>query len=100
MGGSYPSEGRVEVFLNGAWGTVTHDYFIKDPVAQIVCKSLGYVGVAYSYYGSQYGQGTGPIHIDSLSCDGDEASILECSYGPPGSDDDHYEDASVRCQGE
>ena len=39
--GSDPSEGRVEVCLNGQWGTVCADHWdIND--SKVVCKQIGY----------------------------------------------------------
>ena len=97
--GSYPSEGRVEVFLYGIWGTVTSGNFDTYPDARIICTSLGYGGVANSIPWSVYGQGTGPIHINDLSCNEFDSSILDCSYSGSDSSNYKYMDASVRCQG-
>ena len=41
IGGSYNWEGRVEIYLNGEWGTITHDGAgFHD--ARVVCRQLGY----------------------------------------------------------
>ena len=99
VNGDSPWEGRVEVFHNGAWGTITDDYFdIRD--ARVICRSLGYGGAAAYVWWSAFGQGTGTIAFDELGCNGNETSIFQCSKSPPDSYDYHYADAGVRCQGE
>ena len=39
VGGVYSWDGRVEIFIDGAWGTVTDD---SRRVVAVVCHQLGY----------------------------------------------------------
>lgn len=42
------SGGRLEIFLNGRWGTVCLTEGIDQTAADLVCRQLGY-GKAYLY---------------------------------------------------
>ena len=88
--------GRVEVFINGQWGTVCDDFWDSSD-ARVVCRQLGYTsGTAYG--GAVYGQGSGQIWLDDLSCYGYESSLLNCGHRGTGSHNCwHGEDASVVC---
>ena len=39
--GQTSSEGRLEICINGVWGTVCDDYWGRDD-AQVACAQLGY----------------------------------------------------------
>ena len=95
--GSFPSEGRLEVYLNGAWGTVNYHGFGTADV-NVVCRSLGY-GNAYTYWTqSAYGHGKGSILMDDVACNGNEDNIFDCIYNDPESTDSHNDDVAVQCQ--
>ena len=97
VGGSR-SVGRVEVYYNGAWGTVCDDYWsIND--AHVVCRQLGFRDALNAYENARYGQGTGPILLDNVFCLGNESSLFSCIHnGIRNHNCGHSEDASVRCR--
>ncbi|XP_063956925.1 deleted in malignant brain tumors 1 protein-like [Lytechinus pictus] len=94
--GSASNEGRIEVYANGGWGTVCDDSW-DDTDATVVCQSLGFEsGTART--NAHFGQGSGDILLDDVSCDGDETSLLECSNPGIGVHNcGHSEDAGVTC---
>ena len=105
MDGTFPSEGRVEVFRadlgrNGEWGTVnTGGFGPKD--AHVVCRSLGFVKAReFHTSAAVFGPGTGLIAMDDVGCQGNEASILDCNYNRRHDvSDNHQQDVGVRCEG-
>ena len=97
MGGSGPHEGRVEIFLNGSWGTVCSDGWDTHD-ATVVCRQLGYQQVLALFVATPFGVGSGPIWLDEVDCNGTEAYLTECGSNPVGNSDcSHYEDVGVLC---
>jgi deleted-in-malignant-brain-tumors protein 1 len=97
VGGSNPTEGRVEVYHNGEWGTVCDDYF-DNVGASIVCRSLG-LGEEGQFVHGRFGSGDGRIWLDNVRCRGTESWLGECrhlEWGQTGCG--HTEDVSVVCQ--
>ncbi|KAK3600146.1 hypothetical protein CHS0354_012269, partial [Potamilus streckersoni] len=98
VGGSVPSEGRVEVFHSGQWGTVCDDYF-DTKAAQIICNMLGYPSSgAQPRPKAYYGNGTGQIWLDNVQCAGNESRIDLCRHNIWGINNcNHGEDVGVLC---
>ena len=95
VNGEDETEGRVEVNVNGEWGTVCDDgWDLND--ANVVCRMLGFEGAVEATSRASFGQGTVPILLDDVACTGNENSILDCQYN---SIDNcvHSEDAGVIC---
>ena len=93
------NEGRVEIFHNGVWGTVCDDRFDRSD-ARVICKQLGFLDVARNgvKHLAFFGQGTGPIWMDGLSCRGTERRLDQCPFNGYGKHDcRHSEDAGVVC---
>ena len=91
------SKGRVEVFYNGAWGTVCDDNWdLKD--ANVVCRQLGFAGAIAANTSAAFGRGQGRIWLGKVWCTGDENSIMECRNSGWGINYcNHDEDAGVMC---
>ncbi|KAK7174155.1 hypothetical protein R3I93_001365 [Phoxinus phoxinus] len=95
--GKVPSSGRVEVYHDGQWGTVCDDGW-DVAEAQVVCRQMGFPGAISVTPGGQYGEGSGKIWLDDMTCKGSESSLSECSFKGWGvSDCTHKEDAGVTC---
>ncbi|XP_071505150.1 scavenger receptor cysteine-rich domain superfamily protein-like [Diadema antillarum] len=99
VNGPVDSEGRVEYYRNGQWGTVCDDRWdIND--AAVVCRQLGY-REAWDAPGSAYfGQGSEsmPIWRADVDCVGDELELRLCEYdGRSTLDCIHSQDAGVKC---
>ena len=97
VGGDTSAEGRVEVFYDGTWGTICDDsWHLRD--ANVVCQQLGFEKAERVWFRAEFGEGTGPIWLDQMNCNGGESSVLECGHNGWGVHDcQHREDASVRC---
>ena len=97
VGGGSSLEGRVEVYVNGTWGTVCDDSWdIND--ATVVCQQLGYGSAVSARMGANFGQGSGDIVLDDVACTGLETNIRECSASTS-HNCVHDEDAGVVCSG-
>ena len=90
----------MEVKYNGEWGTVCDDRW-DDIDAGVVCRQLGYGSSGTSYNYAYFGQGSGSIWLDSVTCTGNESKLASCAHLGVGVTRScyHYEDAGVRCYG-
>ncbi|EPY80588.1 neurotrypsin precursor [Camelus ferus] len=97
MDGENKKEGRVEVFINGQWGTICDDGW-TDKDAAVICRQLGYKGPARARTMAYFGEGKGPIHVDNVKCTGNERSLADCIKQDIGRHNcRHSEDAGVIC---
>ena len=122
VGGTNDTNGRVEVCINNAWGTVCNRRFGYND-ARVICSQLGFSNTGmeqifshqpkistvlstfaearpYSSTASIFGSTSGPIFLENLRCDGTEVGILDCpqsihSFHQCG----HDRDAGVQCYG-
>ncbi|XP_039312478.1 uncharacterized protein LOC105203625 isoform X3 [Solenopsis invicta] len=97
VNGSSPMQGRVEVRHHGVWGTVCDDDF-TNATAIVICRSLGYGGIAIAKKNGFFGPGQGPIWLDEVFCHGNESQLYRCEHNHWGQHNcDHNEDAGVIC---
>ncbi|XP_011067081.1 PREDICTED: uncharacterized protein LOC105153749 isoform X4 [Acromyrmex echinatior] len=95
--GSNSLQGRVEVRHHGVWGTVCDDDF-TNATAVVICRSLGYGGIAIAKKNGFFGPGQGPIWLDEVFCHGNESQLYRCEHNHWGQHNcDHNEDAGVIC---
>ena len=119
VGGQNSNEGRVEYCSGGVWGSVCDTTWDANDAA-VFCRQLGYATTGtlitlwrYMYvnviltfllgitpvYNASFGQGAGPVIIDTVICRGNETDhINNCTLTTPSSCS-HSKDAGVKCSG-
>ncbi|KAM9703287.1 scavenger receptor cysteine-rich domain-containing protein DMBT1-like isoform 1-T2 [Menidia menidia] len=99
VGGSGQCSGRVELFYKGEWGTVCDDDW-QITTADVVCKQIGCGHAVAAPTNAHFGRGSGPIWLDNVECEGQEAALTHCRHAGFGENNcGHGEDASVICLG-
>ena len=88
------------MYFRGKWGTVCDDGW-DDTDAGIVCRQLGFGSSGTAIGSAGFGQGSGSIWLDSVTCTGSELMLVNCSHLGVGATRScsHSEDAGVRCYG-
>ena len=101
VGGTSYNEGRVEVYYNYQWGTVCDDGW-DDTDAGVVCRQLGFGSSGIAIGSAGFGQGSGPIWLDSVTCNGSEPILARCGHLGINVTNScsHAKDAGVRCSGQ
>ena len=97
VGGSSYYNGRVEVYYNGEWGTVCDDGW-DNTDASVVCRQLG-LRYGSAYESAYFGEGSGSILLDNVTCAGSESTLASCGHLGVGiiRSCSHSEDAGVFC---
>ncbi|KAM4690205.1 HHIP-like protein 1 isoform 1-T1 [Rhinophrynus dorsalis] len=90
--------GRVEIFINGEWGTVCDDLW-NSKAATVVCRQLGFSHVIKASKQAEFGEGQSlRILLDDVDCTGKEKTLLDCKHKEIGKHNcSHQEDAGVIC---
>ncbi|KAK0671859.1 WC11 protein, partial [Pygoscelis papua] len=100
VGGENGCLGRVEVWHRGFWGTVCDDSWDMQD-AEVACRQLGCGPAVSALDKAAFGEGTGPIWLEQVECQGTEPSLQDCCARPGDSGAcRHKEDAAVNCSGE
>ena len=117
VNGGTSREGRLEVCLNGVWGTVC-DASWDDTDAEVVCSQMGYSGRgkrttvlqlnkfnnnlintgSVSRRSAYFDEGFGPVQFTGFQCNGTETRLQDCTYTRQNSCT-HSSDAGVTCVG-
>ena len=76
VGGKIPSEGRLEVYYGGQWGTVCSVFFTLAN-GYVACRQLGYTDVQTFMTGPSFATNQ-TIWLSNVICGGSESSLFQC----------------------
>ncbi|KAL4698707.1 hypothetical protein H8959_011364 [Pygathrix nigripes] len=100
LNGTGRCSGRVEVLVQGTWGTVCDDLWDLAE-ATVVCRQLQCGQALAAPTGAHFGAGSGKVLLDDMQCVGSERHLGQCMHGDqPRHNCGHLEDASVICTGD
>lgn len=94
------SEGRVEVFYNGIWGSICDDgWDLND--AKVVCRQLGFPDTIEATNGTVMKFGSGLPQLTNVQCNGSEEHLREeCTFREMEAEQNcSHAEAGVVCQG-
>ena len=74
--GGSSNAGRLEVYYDGAWGTVCDDFW-NGVDSEVACKELGF---ARGVFTRNFGPGSGQIWLDNVQCRRTDVSLFECPH--------------------
>ena len=99
VNGTGRCSGRVEVLVQGTWGTVCDDLWDLAE-ATVVCRQLQCGQAMAAPTGAHFGAGSGKIVLDDVQCVGSESHLGQCAHrGEARHNCGHLEDAGVVCRG-
>ena len=77
VNGTSSLSGRVEMRIDGEWGTVCGSSKFDDNAADVLCRQLKYT-TGRALKNGFFGEGLGRIMVPSLRCKGKEKSLMAC----------------------
>uniref|UniRef100_A0A2K6EFY8 CD163 molecule like 1 n=1 Tax=Propithecus coquereli TaxID=379532 RepID=A0A2K6EFY8_PROCO len=97
--GSNRCVGRVELKVQGKWGTICHNNW-NNAASDVVCKQLG-CGTALRFAGLPHLEsGSGSLWRNVFSCSGNESFLWDCRREWVNHICNHQKDVSVICSDE
>ena len=64
---------------------------------EVIITFLLHFTVAFASARGEFGPGIGPVLFFNVDCEGDEGTVLNCSYSTPTNSLSHDGDTGVRC---
>lgn len=99
VAGATPNEGRLEIQIDGVFGTICDDGFDIEE-ATVACRQLGFsAGTGVQGGGFAPGSEAQTIFLDDVVCTGSEARLIDCAHAGIGVHNcSHSEDVGVTCE--